>query len=247
MPDCVSKPVEGGSILFGGPIAASHPEHQHPETQLTVHVPASGANVPALRGRIVPGGLPHEGGWTDGIRSVVFHFDTVLLNEVSDGQAFSIAESEIKDSLILELGAVAAREFCSGWNDRLFLSSTHQVIAGMLIRRHGLRGRGEAGILKKLRDFADSRMHQQLSVPEMARAIGVGTQRLTRELKEATGLSPHQYVIRLRVERARQLLKDPKVALAEIAFGLGFSSQSHFTAVFRRHVGVTPKVYRTGL
>ncbi len=194
----------------------------------------------------MPGGMPHKGGWQEGIRSVVFHFDNLLLNEAADGQAFTITESEIHDSLILELGVAAARELCSAWNDHLFLSSTHQVIAGMLIRRHGLRRRWEARVLRKLRDFAESRMHNQLSVPEMARAIGIGTQRLTRELKAATGLSPHQYLLRLRVERARQLLKNPRIGLAEVAFRLGFSSQSHFTAVFRRHMRVTPKVYRAG-
>jgi AraC family transcriptional regulator len=57
-------------------------------------------------------------------------------------------------------------------------------------------------------------------------------------------MSPWQYVQARRVKRAQQLLADRKTSLAEIALSLGFSSQSHFTNVFREAVGVTPKAYR---
>jgi hypothetical protein len=69
---------------------------------------------------------------------------------------------------------------------------------------------------------------------------------LPRRLKASTGLSPHQYITRMRVKRGKHLLKHTPYSLAEISFRLGFATQSHFTAVFRRYTGVTPRVYRRG-
>ena len=60
----------------------------------------------------------------------------------------------------------------------------------------------------------------------------------------STGTTPHQYVMRQRVERAQEHLRATRTALAEIATLVGFETQSHFTSVFRRLVGATPKHYR---
>ncbi|WP_250564893.1 helix-turn-helix transcriptional regulator [Adonisia turfae] len=55
------------------------------------------------------------------------------------------------------------------------------------------------------------------------------------------GCSPYQYVLRCRVERAKRLLLQRKLSIADVALTVGFSSQSHLTQHFRRHVGTTPK------
>jgi AraC family transcriptional regulator len=65
-----------------------------------------------------------------------------------------------------------------------------------------------------------------------------------RQFKRLTGLSPHQYVLRRRVERAAALLKSGEVCLKGLAPDVGFSSQSHLTEAFRRVYGVTPGAYR---
>jgi AraC family transcriptional regulator len=67
-----------------------------------------------------------------------------------------------------------------------------------------------------------------------------------RQFKVATGLSPHQYVILRRVERARQLLQSSAdLSLAEVGAHAGFSDQSQFTHHFKRLLGVTPGQFRT--
>jgi AraC family transcriptional regulator len=67
-----------------------------------------------------------------------------------------------------------------------------------------------------------------------------------RQCKAATGLTPHQYVIARRVERARQLLQArTNLSLAEVALRAGFSDQSQFGYHFKRLVGVTPGRFRT--
>ncbi len=62
--------------------------------------------------------------------------------------------------------------------------------------------------------------------------------------KISTGTTPHQYVMRQRVECAQELLRQDRTPLAEIAAQVGFETQSHFTSVFRHIVGITPKRYR---
>jgi AraC family transcriptional regulator len=60
----------------------------------------------------------------------------------------------------------------------------------------------------------------------------------------STGTTPHQYIMRKRVERAQEYLRTTKTALSEIATQVGFETQSHFTSVFRRLASITPKHYR---
>jgi AraC family transcriptional regulator len=62
--------------------------------------------------------------------------------------------------------------------------------------------------------------------------------------KHATGLAPHQYVSRRRIEQAKRLLANTDMPLIEIGPQVGYADQSHFTALFRRYVAMTPKTYR---
>ena len=243
MADCVSIAVEGGRISCGGPSGVTHREHEHEETQLTVHVPSGILSPEHARAWVVPGGMPHRGGWDDGTVSLVFHFRPAIFKEALDGAEGLPTAGEVRDSLIQHLAVTAATEIRSGRQDPLFLSSVYHVLAGQLVRLDW-NVSSSSGLVRCIRDLIESRMDRPLTVAEMARDFGMGPQKLTRLIKQSTGCSPHQYVTKLRVERAKESLRKTRIHLAELAFGLGFASQSHFTAVFRRHVGVTPKVYR---
>jgi RpiB/LacA/LacB family sugar-phosphate isomerase len=84
----------------------------------------------------------------------------------------------------------------------------------------------------------------ELSVTELAGVVGMSQYYFSKLFKMSTGTTPHQYIMRQRVERAQECLRESKLALAEIASKVGFETQSHFTSVFRRLAGVTPKHYR---
>ncbi len=58
------------------------------------------------------------------------------------------------------------------------------------------------------------------------------------------GVTPHEYVLQQRVERAKKLLKETKLSVMEVAFLCGFSSHSHLGKWFRQYIGMTPKAYR---
>lgn len=85
---------------------------------------------------------------------------------------------------------------------------------------------------------------RDLSVTELAQVVGMSQYYFSKLFKMSTGTTPHQYVMRQRVERAQELLRETQTPLAEIATQVGFETQSHFTSVFRKLVGATPKHYR---
>lgn len=85
---------------------------------------------------------------------------------------------------------------------------------------------------------------QELAVAELAQVVGMSQYYFSKLFKLSTGTTPHQYVMRQRVERAQELLREGQTRLAEVATHVGFETQSHFTSVFRRLCGATPKHYR---
>ncbi len=85
---------------------------------------------------------------------------------------------------------------------------------------------------------------QELAVSELARIVGMSQYYFSKLFKLSTGTTPHQYVMRQRVERAQELLREGPTPLAQVATHVGFETQSHFTSVFRRLSGITPKHYR---
>jgi AraC family transcriptional regulator len=98
--------------------------------------------------------------------------------------------------------------------------------------------------LRQVTEYISENLSNNLSLAEMANLLQMGPCHFARAFKESTGLSPHQYVLRRRVERALQMLKETPSNLADIAYDLGFSSQGHFTTVFSKIVGVSPSSYR---
>jgi AraC family transcriptional regulator len=66
-----------------------------------------------------------------------------------------------------------------------------------------------------------------------------------KDFKQSTGATPHRYVLERKIDRAKELLRDPNRSVLEASARTGFVDQSHFTKIFRRMVGITPSEYRT--
>jgi AraC-like DNA-binding protein len=81
----------------------------------------------------------------------------------------------------------------------------------------------------------------------MAKVAKVTPHHLASSFTKETGLSPHQYVLRVRIERAKIHLEDDGLSVAQVSNLVGFRTQEHFTKVFRRVVGVTPSKFREEL
>ena len=98
--------------------------------------------------------------------------------------------------------------------------------------------------LQRVFTYIRENLAREVSVAQLAQTVGMSQYYFSKLFKTSTGTTPHQYVMRQRVERAQQLLRDGGTALANVATQVGFETQSHFTSVFRHLVGVTPKRYR---
>src|ERR1019366_7297229 len=98
--------------------------------------------------------------------------------------------------------------------------------------------------LQQVFNYVRENMAADLSVADMAQVVGMSQYYFSKLFKTSTGTTPHQYVMRQRVERAQELLRQSQTPLLSIATQVGFETQSHFTSVFRRLLGITPKRYR---
>jgi len=109
-------------------------------------------------------------------------------------------------------------------------------------RTYGLPGHLLRRVIERMRSF-DS----DLSLQALANESGYSRVHFVRMFKAATGSSPHNYSLNLKLERVRELLKDRSMSLIDIALDCGFSSHSHMSRLFHKFVAVTPSAYRRSL
>lgn len=136
----------------------------------------------------------------------------------------------------------------------VFLESLGTAMAVRLLTHHASkrvtpRHYGNAMpqyLLRRTVDFIRENLGKNVSLAELSADVQMSKYHFCHLFKRSTGLSPHQFVKRARVERARQLLAEHRLSLVEIANELGFSDQSHFTRTFHAVMGVTPSQYAAG-
>jgi AraC family transcriptional regulator len=96
----------------------------------------------------------------------------------------------------------------------------------------------------KITDYIHDRLSENIQLTDLADLIGLSQFHFSRLFKRSMGVSPYQYVLQQRIERAKQLLKQTELSIMDIALLCGFSSHSHLGKWFRQSVGVTPKAFR---
>lgn len=117
---------------------------------------------------------------------------------------------------------------------------SHAATASPRFVRGGLTPR----VLRRLRDHIDANIDQRISVRALARLANLSVCYFVRAFKQSVGITPHDYLIRKRVERTMELLAGTDLSLSEIALAAGFADQSHCARRFRQHVGMSPRDYR---
>lgn len=160
----------------------------------------------------------------------------------------------ILDPLLEQLCIAIARALREGTvEDGLYTDTLAQMIAVHLARYHCSRSHPPhmaamklipSWKIRRLVDYIEENLDRDLSLEAMAAEVAVSPLYLPRSFKTAVGQSPHQYVIRRRIERAKELLSGGDTPIVDIALSVGFSSQSHLSSWFLRLVGVSPAEYR---
>jgi AraC family transcriptional regulator len=128
------------------------------------------------------------------------------------------------------------------------------VMAVHLARHYGATtadaGTGPCGLpshrLRRVQAFIKDHLAEVIRVERLAAEIHMSPYHFARMFKQATGQPPHLYVVMQRVSHAKGLLQDTELPLLEVAELAGFRTQGHFTGVFRRYTGQTPRAFRLG-
>ena len=97
---------------------------------------------------------------------------------------------------------------------------------------------------EEVRAFLEENLTHDLDINEVARAASLSPFYLTRIFKARYGVPPYRYLIRLRIDRASELLRDSSLTVTQICHRSGFNSLSHFITTFRNHTGMSPSQYR---
>ena len=137
--------------------------------------------------------------------------------------------------------------FGQSYADGISLAITAQLFGGKTNGAPANRARG-SGLskwrLKRAIEYMAGNLSEPIRLADIATAAGLSRMHFAAQFRMATGLSPHEYLLKRRIERARELLINSRLPLVEIAFEVGFRTQAHFTTVFARFAGETPNVWR---
>ncbi|MGA9771560.1 MAG: AraC family transcriptional regulator [Blastocatellia bacterium] len=207
---------------------------------------------------IIPAGQSYSAFWEDEIEDVTIYLDPSFLAHAAAEAMISdkvelIEACGADDPVIRRIGlALMAEVAAEGPAGRLYAESLANVLAVHLLRHYtrdgdrlrtvmgGLSGRK----LSMVTEFIEDNIERDLAITEIADAVDLSPFHFARSFKQATGVSPHQYLIKSRIERAKSMLAKSELPIVEVGFRVGFKNQSHFTTLFRKMTHLTPKAYR---
>lgn len=136
---------------------------------------------------------------------------------------------------------------------KLYAQTAAQLLAVHVVRHYttiggavkeAIRGTLTPQQLQRVRDFVQCHLSQEISLDALAKQTGFSSYHFARLFRRATGETPHQFVVRQRIERAQSLLEEPNMPLTQVAFATGFANQSHLSQHFKRQLGLSPSMYR---
>jgi AraC family transcriptional regulator len=182
-------------------------------------------------------------------------FVTRIYKRAFGGDGAWIVENLVglEDRVIERLCVLGRDEFDNGGaGGQLYAEALGTALALHLLRKHGStrpeEGPQREGLtpaqLRRVTEYMNAHLTRNASLSELAGVAGLSANHFLTCFKLATGVAPHRYLISKRIELARELLRNPGLSIGEIAAAVGFANQSHFTAHFRRILGLTPAQFR---
>jgi AraC family transcriptional regulator len=159
-----------------------------------------------------------------------------------------------EDPVAARLMELLGREASSAdASSRLFVEQATDLLVTQLVRGHSSFGaielRNNRGGLadwqvKKVTQYMREHLDEPIGLDELATIVGLSRFHFCTAFRQATGKTPHQYLVRERIERARQLLSYAEIPITEVALAVGYETPSSFAASFRKVTGMTPSTYR---
>jgi len=197
----------------------------------------------------------HEGKWI-GLMNAPYlqvSISDVALMAASDREVELRMYRRFADPRLRGLVTAVHAEMMAGFpSGRLFLDSVEQAMATALVSGHAVRhrpvqihrgGLGSAR-LRRIKELVDANVDADLSLDEMAQSVELSTAHFARMFRKSTGETPHQFVLRQKIARAKAMLRAAEGRVLDVAVACGFKTQQHFAQVFRDVCGTSPTEYR---
>ena len=182
---------------------------------------------------------------------------TVIENSDRDFSKIELIDRlAIRDPFLEQLAYAFKAELKAGQtSDRLYLDSLQTMLCAHLLRHHcstkivttEVSGGLPSSKLRQVIDYIQDNLERNLSLAQLAEIAHVSSHHFGKLFKQSMGVTPHQYLMKCRIERAKKLLANKGLTLTEISLVTGFCHQSHFNNVFRRYTTLTPRQYRDRL
>lgn len=208
---------------------------------------------------VIPAGIAHRCNWNSSVEFMILAIEPALLQQV--GQDFVNPDridliprfmSE-PDPLIQGILSTLRAELETGKiGGDLLIDSLKMTLAIHLLRNYcttqpklSSYADGLSQIkLTLVTDYINSHLHQNLNLDEIAAIAQLSPYHFLRLFNQKMGITPHQYILQRRIEKAKHLLQHSEQGIADIAMRTGFCDQSHLTRCFKRIFGVTPKQFQ---
>ncbi len=205
-----------------------------------------------------PQGLFVAPRWRSEVEILLLALTPRLVNRVGEqlgrqGSVELIPHVHFRDALIAEVAKNLIAEFeRESPPDRMYADTLTEALVAHIVRHYSVaslkKTRPKGGLaprtLARVVDYVNDSLADPLTLEQLATLAGLSPSHFVTMFKRSTGVAPHQYVLARRIERARALLADPRLPIADVAAQAGFADQSHLTRVLRRHTGLTPRLLR---
>lgn len=201
---------------------------------------------------LMPRGTPSKWSWN----STCDRFDLVVLPDVL-GEEYRIDTVDrflFRDEQLENICRQLCREISlRDRADRLSVEALAIDTAWLLLREYSAaspraksipRGGLTRNNTRRVIEYVEANLGRAVTLRELADVAELSTHHFVRMFKRSLGLTPYQYLIERRVDRAKALLRSKPVSLAQVGLSTGFGSQSHFTSTFHRVVGATPAEFQ---
>lgn len=196
--------------------------------------------------RYLPPGQTHANVFDEGSHCLIVEVEAEALKRVEEHTKALDQPGEIQGIASTWLAQRLYHEFRQG--DGLALVSLEGILLEMLAEGARHSGADRVAVIPRwlhiAREYLEANFLRQVSLAEIAAAAGVHRVHLSREFRRYFSTTVGEFLRRKRIEHACQLVSTTQTPLAEIAMTCGFSDQSHFSATFRRQIGLTPAKYR---
>jgi AraC-like DNA-binding protein len=175
------------------------------------------------------------------------------------GESFDIAATSLRSELMIErplpreiLKALAEEVTAPGLHGRLYAETLALALIIDLARHQGAQPRSQPIVkgglapwqLRRVEAMINDRITEDVSLSDLAATVSLSKSHFVRAFRKSTGLPPHKYLLSVRIERTKQLVRKGDMTLTEIGLHCGFKEQSQFIRAFRRLTGVSPGVWQ---